>query len=143
MANAEFKEVLKVDRDKLFDVIVKYEDYPDFVDGCTEVKIKSKAKGKACVAYKVSMIKDARYTLDHVEDREKGIVTWTLIEGDLIKKNNGRWELKSVGPGKTEIRYTVEIEFAIPVPGLILNRMVKSSLPKMVQGFVERANEEA
>lgn len=140
MAQAEFHEVLKVNKDQLFDVIVKYEDYPDFVDGCALVKVERKAPGKARASYKVSMMKDVNYTLDHTEDREKGIVSWTLIEGDLIKKNNGRWELKSAGPGKTDIKYTVEIEFSIPVPGLILNRLVKSSLPSMVKGFVERAN---
>ena len=56
-----------------------------------------------------------------------------------MKKNSGRWELKSAGPGKTEVRYEVEVEFNFPVPSLILNRVVKGTLPSMVKGFVERA----
>ena len=36
MAQAEIHEVLTVDRDKFFDAVTKYEEYPKFVDGCTK-----------------------------------------------------------------------------------------------------------
>ena len=84
------------------------------------------------------MMKDVQYVLDHVEDKTNGIVSWTLVESDSFKKNNGRWELKAAGPGKTDVRYELEIEFNFPVPGLILNRLVKGSLPSMVNGFVKQ-----
>ena len=41
-------------------------------------------------------------------------------------------------PG-TDLRYVIEIEFKIPVPGLILNRLIKSSLPSMVRSFESQA----
>jgi ribosome-associated toxin RatA of RatAB toxin-antitoxin module len=85
------------------------------------------------------MMKDTVYTLDHKEDPGTGSVSWNLIQGDIMKKNSGRWELKSAGPGKTDVKYNVDIDFSIPVPGFILSRLVKGSLPSMVKGFVERA----
>jgi ribosome-associated toxin RatA of RatAB toxin-antitoxin module len=57
MAQAEFHEVLSVDKDKLFSVITKYEDYPKFVDGCTAVKVDRKSPNQALVTYNVSMMK--------------------------------------------------------------------------------------
>jgi len=44
-----------------------------------------------------------------------------------------------VGPGKTDVLYELEIEMNFPVPGLIMNRLVKGSLPSMVKGFVKQA----
>jgi ribosome-associated toxin RatA of RatAB toxin-antitoxin module len=139
MAQAEIKEVLGVDKNKLFDVITRYEDYPKFVDGCNAVQVERKGPGHARVTYQVSMMKDFSYILDLREDRENGRVEWTLVESDMFKTNNGVWELKSAGAGKTEAFYKLEVEFKIPVPSLILNRLVKGNLPSMLKSFEKQA----
>lgn len=135
MAQAELKQVLSVDVDKLFEVITRYEDYPQFVDGVNSIHVERKGPGHARVTYHVSMMKDFSYLLDLREDKNKGRIEWTLVESDLFKKNSGRWEIKSAGPGKTEAFYQLEVEFNIPVPGLILNRLVKGNLPSMMKSF--------
>jgi ribosome-associated toxin RatA of RatAB toxin-antitoxin module len=139
MAQAEFHEVLNVDKDKLYAVVTRYEDYPKFVEGCTQVEVQRKGPGHARVTYHVSMMKDIVYTLDLREDPTTGVVEWSLAESDTFKKNSGRWELKAAGPGKTDVKYAVEVDFKIMVPGFILNRLVKGSLPSMVAGFEKRA----
>lgn len=140
MASAEIKEVLPVDFDVLFDVIVKYEAYPQFIDGCTQVQVERTPgtpgqPGRAKASYKVNMIKEVNYTLDHVEDREKGTIEWSLVDSDFFKSNRGSWKLKRLGPGKTEAHYALEADFKIPVPGMILNRLIKGSLPQMLKNF--------
>ncbi len=140
MAQAEFKEVIQVDRDRLFQAITSYEEYPKFVEGCKSVQVQKRTEGQARVSYQVSMMKDVSYTLDHQEDSQNGKVQWTLVESDAFKKNSGLWELKSLGNGKTEVLYRLDVEFKIPVPGFILNRLVKGSLPEMVKSFVKKAN---
>jgi ribosome-associated toxin RatA of RatAB toxin-antitoxin module len=139
MAQAEFHEVFPIDLNKLFAVITRYEDYPQFVTGCSGVKVERKAPGKARATYNVNMMKEISYTLDHVEDQAAGTVEWNLVESDFMKTNKGRWVLKSLGPNKTDVRYELEVEFKFPVPGMILNRLVKGSLGPMVKSFVERA----
>jgi ribosome-associated toxin RatA of RatAB toxin-antitoxin module len=139
MAQAEFHEVLTVNKDKLWDTIVRYEDYPKFVEGCTAVKTERKGAGQARATYKVSMMKDITYTLDHKENKDSGVIEWVLIDSDFFKKNTGRWELKDAGPGKTDVKYTVDVEFKIPVPGFMLNRLVKGSLPAMVKSFEKQS----
>lgn len=140
MAQAELHEVFSVDAKKLFEVITRYEDYPQFVTGCTGVKVERKGPGKARADYNVSMIKDLSYTLDHTENAEKGVVEWKMVKSDFMTANQGRWVLTPKGAGKTDVRYEVEVDFNFPVPGLILNRVVKGSLKPMVQSFVDRAN---
>lgn len=139
MASAEIHEVLPVDKEKLYRVITGYEHYPKFVDGCTKTQVERKGPGHARVTYNISMMKDVTYTLDIREDLATGVIEWTLVESDTFKKNSGRWDLKTVGPGKTDVRYSLDIEFKIPVPGFILNRLVKGSLPTMIKNFEKQA----
>jgi ribosome-associated toxin RatA of RatAB toxin-antitoxin module len=138
MAQAEHREVLSCDRDTLFKVIADYASYPSFVDGVKSVKV-DRDGGKIQASYAVSMVKDVSYRLNHVEDSAQGVISWTLLDSDFFKKNDGRWELKSVGPGKTEALYRLDVEFKIPVPGFMLSRLVKGSLPSMVKSFEKRA----
>ena len=139
MAQAEFHQVLSVSKDKLWDAITRYEDYPKFVEGCTSVKVERKAAGHARVTFHVSMMKDVVYTLDQKEDKDQGLIEWTLVESDAFKKNSGRWKLTDAGTGKTDTHYNVELDFKIPVPGFILNGLIKKNLPVLVKSFEKQA----
>lgn len=139
MAQAEFHEVLSIPKDKLYQAIIRYEDYPQFVEGLESVKVERKGAGRARVSYRVNMMKEVNYTLDLTEDEAAGVVHWTMVSSDSFKMNNGRWELKDLGGGKTDVKYSLELDFNFPVPGFILNRLVKGSLPSMVKSFVKRA----
>ena len=141
MAQAEYHEVLSVAKDKLLSAITQYEDYPQFIDGCKSVEVERQASGVVRVAYHVNLMsQDVMYTLDHRENRETGCVEWSLVESNFFKKNNGKWEVKPAGTGKTDVLYSLEVEFKVPVPGFILNRLVKGSLPGMVKSFEKQAN---
>jgi ribosome-associated toxin RatA of RatAB toxin-antitoxin module len=140
MAKAEIHEIVQVDRDKLYQAISRYEDYPQFVENCKSSRVERKGAGRARVTYHVELIKAVNYTLDHVEDPVAGTVAWSLVESDTFKVNNGKWTLSSAGPGKTDVQYELEVEFKIYVPGMILNKLIKGPLPSMVKSFVDRAN---
>jgi ribosome-associated toxin RatA of RatAB toxin-antitoxin module len=139
VAKAEIQDIFEVDRDLLFDVITRYEDYPQFVDGCTSVQVERKAAGGARATYAISMMKDFSYTLDHVEDRNTGKVEWTLVTSDFFKANTGSWILRAVAPGKTEVKYAIDLDFKVPVPGFILKKLVQGNLPGMMKSFRDRA----
>jgi coenzyme Q-binding protein COQ10 len=139
MAQAELKEILPVDAQKLFQVITDYPKYPEFVDSCAGVQVGKREGSKVQVTYDVNLIKDVSYTLEHEENAAAGTMKWQLVSSQFLKKNSGSWLIKSLGPGKSEVTYTLEIEFKIPVPGLILNSLVKKSLPGMLRNFEKRA----
>jgi ribosome-associated toxin RatA of RatAB toxin-antitoxin module len=139
MAQADIQKTVEIERAKLFTAITKYEDYPKFVDGCTKVEVERKGPGHARVTYHVSMMKEVSYTLDHVEDAASGRVEWKLVKSDSLKGNTGRWLLKDAGKGRTEVKYEIDIDFSFPVPGFILSKLVKGSLPSMIESFVKQA----
>jgi ribosome-associated toxin RatA of RatAB toxin-antitoxin module len=140
MAEAHYQEQHAVDSKQLFSVITQYEQYPDFVEGCQKATVTERSPGRVRVSYEVQvMSKDVHYVLDHQEDPETGQVQWSLVESNFFKKNNGSWKVTSLGKGKSEVIYTVDVEFRVPVPGFILSRLVKGSLPGMVKSFTKRA----
>ncbi|RYZ66446.1 MAG: hypothetical protein EOP09_12665 [Proteobacteria bacterium] len=136
MAKAEYSQTVDVPLEKFFDTIVGYENYPQFVEGCKKVEVERKAAGHAVVKYHVSMMKDLWYRLEQTEDRASGKMSWKLIDSDTLKSNVGEWTLKpGKNPNQTDIDYKLDIEFNIPVPGFILSKLVKGSLPAMVKSF--------
>jgi len=139
MAKADNTKVMKASFDSVFDTVTDYAEYPKFVSGCKEVEILSEKESKKKVRYSVNMIKDIEYTLEHKEDRKKGTISWDLIDGDLIKSNSGLWTLTDQEDGTTKVHYSIDIEFSIPVPSLILSRLVKGSLPDMLDHFEKQA----
>jgi len=140
MAKAETQQLLAVNRDKLYQTITRYEDYPKFIDGCKGAEVERKGAGHARVKYHISVMgKDIIYLLDHREDPENGVVEWSLIESDFFKVNSGRWKIKPSGEVKTDIIYEVDIEFKIYVPGIILNKIVKGSFPALIKSFENQA----
>ena len=139
MAEAQIHEVLGASKEKLFKAVTQYEHYPQFVDGCKSVKVDRATPGRTRVTYNISMMKDITYTLDHTEDLVSGLVTWSLVESDAFKRNIGRWEIKEAGPEKSDVQYKVELDFKFMVPGFVLNKLVKGSLPSMLKSFEKRA----
>lgn len=129
---------MSVDRDKLWKVIVDYVKYPEFVEGAEKVKILSREGGKVRIEYGISLLsKDITYTLDHFEDAPNGM-RWEIVDSNILKANSGSWKLNDLGGGKTEVTYSLDLDFKIYVPGMILNGLVKSQLPKMLESFEKR-----
>ncbi|MBC7385977.1 MAG: SRPBCC family protein [Cryobacterium sp.] len=140
MATATLTKVLDIPRDKLFAAIAKFEDYPQFVTGVKKTEVERKAPGHARVKYFVNMLgKDLWYLLEHTEDAASGDLTWKLIESDLLKKDSGTWKLRDAGEGKTEVTYTIDIEFKIWIPGPILKGLTTTTLPTLIGEYEKRA----
>ncbi|MGE0614898.1 MAG: type II toxin-antitoxin system RatA family toxin [Bacteriovoracia bacterium] len=141
MAQAEVEKVVDVEMGKLLDVITKYEAYPEFVDGVSRIEVERKGPGQSRVKYWLKLIKDIEYVVNMQENREHGEVKWTLAESSFLNKNEGGWKLTAAGPGRTKVHYSLEVEFKVPVPGLILRGLIKSTLPSTVESFVKRAKQ--
>lgn len=139
MAKAQIQEILPVTKKSFFTVISRYEDYPQFVEGCTSVKVERKGVGKARVTFHVTLMKDITYTLDMVEDEAQGTLSWSLVSSDFFKKNSGTWIVKEIEKDQCDIKYGLEVDFKVPVPNFILNRMVSGSLPSMLKSFEKQA----
>jgi ribosome-associated toxin RatA of RatAB toxin-antitoxin module len=148
MAKASLTEKMKVSKARYFKAVTNYASYPEFVAGCGSVDVKRErgneaAPGKpgiARVTYAVEVMgQKLDYTLDHIEDIDAGTISWKLASSAFVKHNEGLWTIRETGSDSCEVTYDIDIEFKIPVPGFILNRLVKGSLPPMLKGFEDHA----
>ena len=124
--------------EKVFDVITAYETYPQFLTECKEVKLTGRQGAEVNVHYKIDVVKTIRYTLHMKEERPKK-VSWTFVEGEVMKDNKGSWTLEAEGEGKTRATYSIEMAVGMLVPKSIVNTLVDASLPKMLEAFKRRA----
>ncbi len=143
MAAAERSEIIDVPLKKMFQAICDYSSYPKFVTGVKSVDVKSQDEKGAKVHFDVEMMKRVEYTLNlsqQIDSEERNArVSWSLDNSKFFKISNGLWELKSLGPDKTEVLYKLEIDFSFPAPGFVLKKLVAGALPKTIQEFASRA----
>lgn len=140
MARAERKEVYDVPAEKIYQAITDYKNYPSFVDGVKSVDVNNQNDEGATVKFNLNMIKEITYTvkLTHKKNEE---VSWSLVSGDMMKVNNGKWTLKDLGNNKTEVTYSLEVEIKGFFPGLsmIEKTLVNVNLPITMKSFAKRA----
>ena len=142
MARADRTEVYDIPAEKFYQAIIGYKQYTDFVDGVKSVIVEKESADGAVVKFTLSIIKEISYTINlkHIPNKE---VSWSLVTGDMMKINNGRWTLKDLGGGKTEVNYNLEMEFKgfLPGLGMIEKTLVNTNLPMTMKSFFKRAQE--
>jgi len=136
---ASLTVTMNVDKEALWDVITDYESYPDFAPGLEGCKILERKGNTVLAEYDLSMMmKKVRYVLKHVE-KPMTSLKWSMESGELFKSNDGGWDIKELSPGKLEVTYTVSVGFPLFVPKAVVNSLVGTTLPAMLQEFEKQA----
>jgi coenzyme Q-binding protein COQ10 len=136
MPGASRSIVFNAPLDKCFAVISDYERYPDFLPEVKRIRTSNRRGNEVDVQYEAEVVKVIKYTL-HLKE-EKPRVTWTFIEGEFMKDNKGGWLLEDLGGGKTKATYTIEVAVGALVPKTIVNALVDTQLPKLLDNFKKR-----
>lgn len=140
MAQATRTETYDVPASNFYQSIIDYKGYVGAIPGVESIEILNESADGATVKFNINLIKKISYTLklSHKPNEE---VSWSLVTGDYMKTNNGRWTLKSLGENKTEVTYSLEIEVKGFIPGLsmIEKGLVTTNLPITMQAFAKKA----
>lgn len=124
--------------EKVYDIITNYEKYPEFVSEVKKISVSDRQGSQVTLNYEIDLVKTIKYSIRVTEERPKRM-SWTFIKGEVMKDNKGSWLLEPEGEGKTRATYTVDVSVGPLVPGAIINKLVDSSLPKMMDAFKQRA----
>ena len=138
MAGATRSIVINAPVEKVFDTIIQYEKYGEFLSEVKEVRTSNRQGNEVNVHYKVDVVKTIKYTIRVKEERPTRM-SWSFVEGEFMKDNKGHWLLEPAGEGKTKATYTVEMALGALVPKSVVNALVETSLPKMLEAFKRRA----
>ena len=133
----------------LWDVIVDYERYPEFLKDLKKVKI-IKTEGNAkTVHHDAEIIKAVWYDLVLVEEEKNKKLSWKLIDSStvsiaffkikLIEKNDGWWDITETAPGKCTATYNLDIVLNSKIPSSLTDPVVKKNLPATMEAFKARA----
>ena len=137
MATASISETINAPIDTIFKVITEYESYPEFLPETKSAKIVGDDGNEKLVKFEIDVIKRVKYTLRIKEVHNKSM-QWELEEGDLFRKNCGKWKLEGNGDS-TKVTYFLEVEFKLLVPSLITKKLVGANIPAMIKSFKNRA----
>lgn len=138
MAGATKSIVIDAPIETVFDVLTAYEEYPEYLAEAKSVKTSNRSGNTVEVHYEVDVIKRISYSLKMTEERPNKL-SWTFIKGEFMKDNKGSWLLEPAGEGKTKATYTVEMALGALVPKTIVNALVETNLPKMLEATKKRA----
>ena len=138
MAHLSKTEIYEIPVENFYQVITDYKSYPDYMEGVDNIRIIEETDDMALVEYSLRIIKSFTYLL-RLAHRPPYQVSWALESGDLFKKNEGSWKFKDLGKGKTEVTYTICLEFKLMVPKIILKKVIQNNLPGLFASVSAKA----
>jgi len=120
-------------------VIADFPSYPQWVASAKRVEVVEEgADGRARQVHFVldaGAVKDD-YVLDYTWDGDRK-VSWTLVKGQMQKRNDGSYTLVETD-GRTEVTYSITIDLAIPMLGMIKRRAEKVILDTALKELKKR-----
>ena len=131
--------VIAADPAAVMSVISDFEAYPSWAQGVKKAEPVEQADGdrpdEVYFELDASPIKDA-YTLRydwHGDDS----VTWTLVEGKMLRAMDGAYELDDQG-GSTEVTYRLAVDISIPMIGMLRRKAEKVIIDTALKGLKKR-----
>lgn len=123
-------------------VIADFEAYPTWAKGVQTADVLATGPdGRAeqvFFALDVSPIKD-EYTLAYEWDGDRE-VTWTLVEGKMLRALDGAYVLRDLG-GSTEVTYRLALDVSIPLIGMLKRKGEKILIDTALKGLKKRVEQ--
>jgi ribosome-associated toxin RatA of RatAB toxin-antitoxin module len=123
--------------DEMMAVIADFEHYPDWVDSMKSAEVLSFVDGTA---------KTVRMVLDHTLLKDDYVlayewkpqaVSWTLLEGNLLRAMEGSYQLKANG-AKTTVTYTLTVDLNMPMIGMFKRKAEKTIIGGALDGLKKK-----
>ncbi|MGQ0632656.1 MAG: SRPBCC family protein [Sporichthyaceae bacterium] len=115
-------------REAVLAVITDFEAYPEWTGAVKRAEVLGRRPdGRAdLVHYQLDAgaIKD-EYTLTYDWSAVPGLLSWTLVEGQMLKMLTGSYALDEASEGGTEVTYTLAVDVKIPLLGMIKRKAEK------------------
>ena len=123
-------------------VIADFPSYPTWAKGVTSAEVVTELPGgraeQVFFRLDVSPIKD-EYTLAYDWSGDDQ-VTWTLVEGKMLKAMEGAYVLRPQGGGgaATEVTYRLAVDLSIPMIGMLKRKAEKVIIDTALKGLKKR-----
>ncbi|HET6288541.1 MAG TPA: SRPBCC family protein [Amycolatopsis sp.] len=123
-------------------VIADFPAYPEWAKAVRETEVLGEDDNGRAKQVKLTLdagpIKDV-YTLEYDWDADGNGVSWHLVKGQMQKAQNGRYALEALGGGRTKVTYTLSVELALPMIGLLRRKAEKMVMDTALKELKKRA----
>ncbi|GAA1224684.1 SRPBCC family protein [Prauserella halophila] len=86
-------------------------------------------------------VKDV-YTLEYDWADDGLSVSWHLVKGQMQKAQNGRYELEPLDGARTKVTYTLAVELALPMIGMLRRKAEKMIMDTALKELKKRVEAE-
>ena len=101
------------------------ERYPEWAHDVTSVSVRSRDdQGRPVeVEFRASALgRSTHYVLAYDYSGAPGRLSWTMVSGDIQRSIDGAYVLTDLDGARTEVRYELAIDLAVPLPGFVKRR---------------------
>ncbi len=123
-------------------VIADFENYPQWTGSVRKAVILEAGTGgrarRVAFTLDAGIVRD-QYDLVYVWTGDSA-VEWDLTSGQMMKAQHGSYALRAEGPGRTHVTYSLSVDLAIPMLGLLkrkAERVVMDTALKELKKRVE------
>jgi uncharacterized membrane protein len=125
--------------ERVMAVIADFPAYPEWAEQVKSVEVLSSGTDGRAERVKFTMdagpIKDS-YTLDYTWAPDGRSVSWTLVKGQIQKRQNGSYTL--VGTDETTVTYSLAVDLNIPMIGMLRRKAEKVIIDTALKGLKRR-----
>ena len=131
---------IAADLGTVYDTVGDFESYPSWLEEFKEVEVlETRDDGWAhrvryvlsSMGISITMVLEYTYTDDRVE--------WRLVEGDMMSKNDGAYQMADNGDGTTALTYELEVETSVPLPSMVRKRIARKTVTDSLKAIKARA----
>jgi len=110
---------------RVWQIAIDLESYPVWAHDIKDVNIRAKDhEGRPLeVEFRASALgRSTHYTLKYDYTNAPHEMGWTMLSGDIQRSIDGVWRFEADGDDRTTVRYDLEIDLAVPLPGFVKRR---------------------
>ena len=131
--------LIEASLDNVYQTIIDFEKYPHIFTAVKKAKIIKKNKKTPRVSFSLNILRQVNCILDfHLAPDH---IKWKLVEGDMMKRNEGSWTLEEMGKNEVDVTYQLNVDLAVWMPTLVAEPLMKSNalgMLKQLKLYVER-----
>jgi uncharacterized membrane protein len=128
---------------RCYEVATDFEEYPKWAKDVKQAKVierDDEGRGRKVEYRAAAMGRSIRYVLDYDYANAPAAFSWKLVEGDMLRRLDGRYGFQPDGEA-TRVTYELVVDLSVPMPGLIKRRaagLIMGTALKELKREIER-----
>jgi ribosome-associated toxin RatA of RatAB toxin-antitoxin module len=133
-----FHKVLNVDSRKTLEVVTNFNDYANFIPGCTSAKLISRKSSKEIGRLEFNLLgKDYFIESENIIDDSSIIIN--QLKGPF-KKFKGEWTVESIDESSCQINFNATYELPFLLDAIIPKQLVDNFSKNIIESFIKRVS---